>query len=432
MERVEAAAHMVERMKAQNVDKAQVFVTSSNRHELCVGHGETNMLRSMENTGIQVKAIAGQKLGTAMGNGTEPSELDTLCDKAIEMAEGSPSDSAYDIAPLTDGECFNRGPQSPDLEGMHHRLTETLHFIRDKYPQLKVDDGGLEYIMDSTSYLNSNGVQLESHNGRYQIVLVFLAKEEKKTSSANYFAYSFGGLDRPLLEGTAFEAMLQQSIDHLNPRSVGDKFVGDVIIAPDCLGQFIGPLASSFLSDRFIVANRGFLKDKVGQAVASSAFSLHSRPLDDAIVEPSFVTSDGFKTQNATLISQGVLQSYMLSLYGANKTGHQRFTGAPGNFVVDTGDKSMADQIAAVERGILLNAYSGSYPDDRGDFSGVAKNSYYIEGGKIQYPLHETMISGNLATLLAETVSTSSESINFGSNIFPWVHTKGVTISGKS
>jgi len=65
------------------------------------------------------------------------------------------------------------------------------------------------------------------------------------------------------------------------------------------------------------------------------------------------------------------------------------------------------------------------------DFSGVAKNSYYIENGKIRYPLSETMLSGNIAEMLRNIKGVSKERINFGDAIFPWIQFRGLVISGK-
>lgn len=436
MERAEAAAHVIEKIRTKGVEKAQVLATHLNRQELQTEHGPINMLRSMENMGVKIKAIAGQKLGTAFDNCTEPAALDALCDKAVTMAEGSPPDPAYDIAPaetISPGENrFNRGPLCPDLEGVYTRLRDALGMIREKYPQLKMDHGGVQHIVESATFLNSNGVQWEYQSGHYEVFFMFLAKEGKKVSSLNSAAYSFTQLDGPLLEGTPFEALLQETVEQLHVRPVTGKFIGDVIISPHCLWDFVQFLSQLFLSDLFIVSNRGLLKDKLNQTIASPAFSLRSMPVGHGMAKPQFITDDGLKAQEATIIDRGVLRSFMLSLYGANKSGHQHFAGVPGNFVVDAGKVALADQIKSVERGILLNRYAGSAPDDRGDFSGVAKNSYYIEDGKVQYPLQETTVSGNLASLLAGVLSTSSESINFGYSIFPWLHTRGMTISGGS
>jgi len=71
-------------------------------------------------------------------------------------------------------------------------------------------------------------------------------------------------------------------------------------------------------------------------------------------------------------------------------------------FVVEPGGKCEAEIIAETRRGILITRFSGGMPNDNLDFSGIAKNSFLIEDGRIKHPLAETMISGNLRELLLD------------------------------
>lgn len=91
----------------------------------------------------------------------------------------------------------------------------------------------------------------------------------------------------------------------------------------------------------------------------------------------------------------------------------------------------MDEIISKVQQGILLARYSGGNPSQNGDFSGVAKNSYYIENGKIQYPISETMVAGNLIDMQHNIIDISKERVDFGSGIYPWIAFSGITISGK-
>ena len=75
--------------------------------------------------------------------------------------------------------------------------------------------------------------------------------------------------------------------------------------------------------------------------------------------------------------------------------------------------------------------FSGGSPSDSGDFSGVAKNSYLIEQGKIVRPIGETMIAGNLAKLFSDVKAISRERVNYGSAILPWLQAGPADISGK-
>jgi len=85
--------------------------------------------------------------------------------------------------------------------------------------------------------------------------------------------------------------------------------------------------------------------------------------------------------------------------------------------------------IKNIDKGILLCRFSGGYPSDSGEFSGVAKNSYYIENGQIKHPVIETMISGNISDMFLNISDISNENINFGDVILPWITFNGITIS---
>ena len=98
---------------------------------------------------------------------------------------------------------------------------------------------------------------------------------------------------------------------------------------------------------------------------------------------------------------------------------------------MEPGDESLDAMIHDVKRGILLARFSGGSPSDNGDFSGVAKNSYLIEKGKIVRPVGETMIAGNVAALFKAVRAVSRESVDYGSAILPYMLAAGVSVSGK-
>jgi PmbA protein len=135
--------------------------------------------------------------------------------------------------------------------------------------------------------------------------------------------------------------------------------------------------------------------------------------------------------RKTAIIEKGILKTFLLSLYGSKKTGKARAVNSGGAYVIEPGNKSFDELVKSVKKGILLSRFAGGAPSDNGDFSGVAKNSYYIENGKIKYPLSETMISGNLVEMLKNIKNISKERINFGEAIFPWILFEGLVISGK-
>ena len=99
--------------------------------------------------------------------------------------------------------------------------------------------------------------------------------------------------------------------------------------------------------------------------------------------------------------------------------------------IIKAGEKSVADIIKGIDRGILVGRFSGGAPGINGDFSGVAKNSFLIENGEIIGAASETMISGNLAAMLNSLVDISSETVADGISVLPYAAFDGITISGK-
>ena len=68
-------------------------------------------------------------------------------------------------------------------------------------------------------------------------------------------------------------------------------------------------------------------------------------------------------------------------------------------------------------------------PASNGDFSGVIKNSFLIENGQRGHALAETMISGNVAQMLRDVQAASSERIDTGAWVLPWLLVPGLHFS---
>jgi len=187
----------------------------------------------------------------------------------------------------------------------------------------------------------------------------------------------------------------------------------------------------AFSRDAALISGTSPWKDKLDKKIADPKFTLSLAPVSGAIADKYFITSDGYEATDSTIIDKGVLKHFLLSIYASNKTGHTRAPNNGEGRIIDPGDESFKDMVKKVQKGLLLCRFSGGRPNDNGDISGVAKNSYYIENGEIQYPINETTLSGNLRDMLNSITAISSERINFGHSILPWLQTSGITISGK-
>lgn len=278
--------------------------------------------------------------------------------------------------------------------------------------------------------MNSNGVEYSTEKGNYNLEVAFTSKKGEKSSSFNFTEMEMTDLDKPLIEMGTINTLLRQSSEQLETKAVEGKFSGDIIVTPDCLDDFISYIISN-IEAHALITGTSVYKDKLYEQIVSDKLTIHSHPLSEELVSNYFVTGDGYPAENSTIVDRGVLKTFLLSLYGARKTGLERAVNNGGCYIIEGGEKSYDELVSSIDKGLLVCRFSGGRPSNSGDFSGVAKNSYYIENGQVKYPVSETMISGNVKEMLNNIVDISKERVNFGSVVYPWIQFSHITVSGK-
>lgn len=426
----ELVAYIIESMSKKGAQKCQCSLSNKTRYEFNIEHSKIKLLRTTTDSNIHLNAILDHKKGTTVINKKDGDVVDNAVDEVIETARSSRPDPAYDIAEKQETKVFTKGIQEPDKELMFERLNQFLTYAASEYPQTILEEGYLDFGSSNTYFMNSNGVDYTVKKGLYNFSVMFTSKENDNASSFNTTHFSSLSLDKEIKDCGIVDLLLRQSAEQINSRDLPGKFTGDVIITPPCLGSLLYKI-TGFIGNYSLISGTSIYKDKLEKIIADPAFTLYSQPRSDEIAAGYFVTGDGYEAQNSIIIDKGVLKTFLLSLYGANKTGHKRAVNDGYAFVIEPGTTAFDDMVKSIDRGILLGRFSGGNPAENGDFSGVAKNSFYIENGKIAYPLKETMISGNLVDMLHNIKHISSERINSGSSIMPWMHVDNIVISGK-
>ena len=428
MKHDEIANYCLEQLKQSGADKSQCAVTLSEKKELNVETGEMSLFRTTFNTNIGLSVIKNKKSAAIGINKTDKKSINNAIEKVMEMAESSQPDDANDISEYQKKQYFSKGDDSPNMNEMYQRLEEFRTYVKSNYPTINMESAIVDFSLIKSIFLNSNGVEFETKEGMYGFSNMFTAKEGQDTSSFNGSGISALSLDQPFIDIGSTNRLLKQSTEQVRTKKIPNKFTGDILVTPDCLSDFLGFITGD-ISDGKIISKTSIYKDKLNQAITDSRFSLHSHPISEEISDGYYITDDGYVAENSTIIEKGVLKTHLLSLYGANKTGSQRALNDGGAYIIDPGEQSKEDIIKNIKKGVLLERFSGGRPAADGDFSGVAKNSYYIEDGKIQYPISETMISGNIKEMFTNIGEISKDRINFGYCIFPWISFKNITIS---
>ena len=428
MNQSDTANYCIEQLKEAGAHKSQCAVTFSEKKELNVETGEMSLFRTTFDTNVGMSVIVDQKSGSVAINKTDKESINEAVRKVMDMAQSSQPDDANDISPSQPKQSFSKGDEKPDMEKMYLRLDEFMGYVKKTHPTINMEAAIVDFSHSTSVFQNSNGVEFTTKEGMYGFSNMFTAKEGKDTSSFNGMGISALNLNTPFIESGSAKRLLKQSTEQVRTKPVSEKFTGEIVVTPDCLSDFLGFITGD-ISDGKIISKTSIYKEKLNQQITDPRFTLHARPVSDEITDGYFITDDGYVAENNTIIDNGVLKTHLLSLYGANKTGGKRAVNGGGAFVVDAGEKPKDEIIRNIKKGILLERFSGGRPSADGEFSGVAKNSYYIENGELKYPISETMISGNIQEMFSNIGEISSDRIDFGYSIFPWISFKGITVS---
>jgi PmbA protein len=417
-------------LKRKGADKAQVDVGLKQTHELNVEAGRLSLLRTNFDQWIGMRAITDSKQAAMGGNQFEDQTIEELARQTLETAKTSQRDEAFDIAPMQSPQKFKSGPVAGDFELLMSRTEEFLAQAKERFPKVILEGVIVQFIKRQRVLANTNGVHFELGQSHYECSFMFTGKDGKKTSSFNYTGMSLLDLNKPIMKLADTETLLRQSGEQTEMKQLTGKFVGDIIVTPHCLPNFISGFLGQ-LEAGALLKGQSLYQEKINTQVATNQFTLRTRPLAPDFAELGFITSDGFVSRDTDIVDKGILKTFMLDQYGANKLKKPR-AGSDDNYhVVDPGSADLKEMIRKVKKGLLLCRFSGGTPSSNGDISGVAKNSYYIENGEILYPVSEVMVSGNIPSMLMNIKEISKETLNFGSSKLPWMSFAGLNISGK-
>ena len=181
---------------------------------------------------------------------------------------------------------------------------------------------------------------------------------------------------------------------------------------------FEAPLAAGLLGSLVHAVSGGalyrkasFLLDHLGKRVMPEFVQISERPHIKRGLGSSAFDSDGVATRDREVVTDGILQAYFLSTYTARKLGMQTTANAGGshNLVIKPGDLDFAALLARMDRGLLVTELLGQGVNYvTGDYSRGAAG-YWVENGKIAYPVEEITIAGNLKAMLAGIVAVGND-----------------------
>lgn len=402
--------------------EAEVGVTKVSGLSVSTRLEQTENIEFNNDGSLGISVYMGKRKGNASTSDLQPRSIQRAVESALAIAKYTSED---DCAGLADKDMM--AFEALDLELYHQAnisvdqavelALETEHYAL-KADQKIVNSEGATFNSHSgvRVYGNTHGMLQSYLSSRYSLSCsVISAYEDQLERDYEYtISREFDKLKSPEWVGSqaAFKA-----VDRLNPQKIKTCEV-PVIFYNDVATGLIGHLAGA-ISGGALYRKSSFLLDKLGTRILPGWFAISERPHLPRQLASSAFDSEGVVTQDREIITDGVLETYLMTSYSGRKMGLKTTGHAGGihNWLVKPNRTGGLDTLLReMGTGLLVTEFLGSAINAvTGDYSRGAAG-FWVENGEIQYPVAEITIAGQLQEMYKNVVAVSDD-IEHRSNI---------------
>lgn len=441
-EQLNLLQELLAQARAKGADAADAVLIASSDIAVSQRMGKPEDIERAESTGIGLRVLVGSRSASVSSTDLSRNSLTEACERAIAMAKAATDDPYITLATAS------LWPKNiPDLD-LEEDDDPSIQWMREQCKVLEdmaLAQEGITNSEGAAAQISSNHIALATSEGFAQayrsgscsLSISLLAgtgsnmQRDYDYSAARYIA------DLTDAETIARRAA-ERTTARLNPRKVKSR-QATVIFDPRVGRSLLGNFAAA-INGQAIARGTSFLKDRMGTQIFAPGIrivddphrvrGLGSRPFD----------AEGVANKKRFMVEDGVLQSWFLDLRSASQlglasTGHAvRGLNSPPspsstNLYMEPGSLSPAHLMADIEEGLYITeAFGMGVNLITGDYSQGA-SGFWIENGKLTYPVSELTIAGHLSDMLAAITPANDLVFTYATNV-PTLRVERMTIAG--
>ncbi|MFN2330571.1 MAG: metalloprotease PmbA [Halomonas sp.] len=408
--RAQMALELARRLGA---DACEVGASVDQGTGVSVREGEVETVELSRDQGIAVTVYVGKRKGSASSTDAGEASIRAVVEKAIAIARHTGEDPASGLA---DAELMAR--ELPDLDVHHPWALTTEQAIemalaceaagRCRPGIMSSDGASLSTGEGVRVYANSHDFLGSQRGSRHSLSCMLIAEDEN--GMQRDYDYTSARHPRDLLAPEKVgESAAERTLRRLGasrPATGRLPVLFDPALAGGLIGSLMGAIAGGAL-----YRQASFLCDRLGDELFPEWFSLQERPMEIGAMASSPFDGDGVQTRDNVFIENGRLASYMLSAYSARRLGMQTTANAGGarNLRLTAPLESRDELLARMGRGVMVTELMGQGVNAvTGDYSRGAAG-FWVEDGKIQHPVEEFTIAGNMEAMFKGLAAVGSD-----------------------
>ena len=442
------AADVVDRALAGGAHVAEAIARSGSELSTKVRLGEPELVEEAQSRGLGMRVIKDKKVALTSTSDLTPRGLARFVADALELVEISQEDP---FAGPADPALIAKGA-APDLDlydpaGGEVTAAEAIALAkrgeqaaRDADPRITNSDGATFSRSAGAMALVLSGGFRGGYASSYASLVVSPVAADEGGKNRRGFHYTakryLGALDSP--EDVGREAA-RRTLRKLGARKV-PTCEAPVVFDPDAARAILGLMAGC-ANGGAIWRKSSYLGGREGTRVASDLVTIVDDPLIPQAPGSRPFDGEGLAPRRNVVVEQGILRTYLCDSYSARKlsrasTGSAARGGSGGvgpstsNFLLLPTSTKAADIVASTKRGLYVTEMMGfGFNALTGDFSRGA-SGFWIEDGKLTYPVSEVTISLNVDQLWQRIDAVGDDLDQRTATASPTLRVSAMTIAG--
>lgn len=393
---------------------AEIGASLAGGLSVTVRKGEVETLEHQRDRGFGVTVYFGQRKGSASTSDLAPAAIEETVQKACTIARYTAEDPC---AGLPDPAFIARDP--PDLDLDHPWQVDADQAVvlareceaagLDSDPRISNTEGGsLSTHRSLRIHANTHGFTGSYASTSHSLSCALIAGEGDGMQRDYWYTAARRPGDLESAQAVGRRAA-ERTLRRLGARRLSTR-TAPVIFVPELARGFLGHMVSA-IKGGAQYRKSSFLLGAAGSQVLPKWMNIDERPRLPCAPGSAPFDAEGVATQDRTLVSEGVLQGYVLSSYSARRLGLQTTGNAGGihNLLVSSGELDFAGLAREMGRGLVVTELMGQGINGvTGDYSRGA-GGFWVEGGEIVHPVQEVTIAGNLKDLYLDIQACGSD-----------------------
>lgn len=401
---------------AKQKGASQAEVAMSRQTGVCVSTRmqEVETLEFNRDGALGISVYFGNKKGNASTSDLRPDSVRAAVDAACNIASftsedpfSGPAEASQMPDSVPDLELYHPGSLSPEHAIELAKRCEQAAFDAD--PRITNSDGANFASHQSVRvYGNSHGFVAGYPSTRHSLSCVLIATEGDDMQRDYSYSVSRQA-ERLWLPERVGKHAAERTLNRLNAQKL-DTCKVPVLFASDLASGLFAHLVNA-ISGSSLYRNASFLKDRLGEKIMPEHVSIVERPRIPCALASAPFDSEGVATEDRMIIEQGTLSTYLLTAYSARKLGMTNTGHAGGiyNWLVRHSGRTFEQLLAEMGTGLYVTELMGQGVNTvTGDYSRGA-SGFWVENGKLAYPVHEITIASNLNDMFGNIVRVGAD-----------------------